>query len=167
MASGINFAYYVLYRFWINPLSHKFLIGTIELYRGQGKNWKQVWIFFPVMEPRIHIFLHIHLVWHKPNSLTAFFQLSLLLHGRNIVLLPILFPHRSQKIQRHSRSPSSLSLGWTTEKKKLKQAKKEINCKEVKFCTRPFNLVYILTISNFTYTDHVSSVQTYFNACAM
>lgn len=120
MASGMNFAYYVLYRFWINPLSHKFLIGTIELYRGQGKIWKHVWIFFPVVEHRIHIFLHIHLVWHKGNSLAAFFQLSLLLHSRNIILLPILFPHRSEMIQRHSRSLSSVGLEWITEKEDIK-----------------------------------------------
>lgn len=144
MASGMNFAYYVLYRFWINPLSHRFLIGTIEQYRGQGKIWKKVWIFFPVMEPRIHIFLHIHLVWHNGNSLTVFFQLPLLLHSRNIILLPILFPTDQKKFN------NTLGLfplwAWNRllRKKRLKQNKKEINCKEVKFSTQLFHLVYVL-----------------------
>lgn len=76
------------------------------------------------MEPRIHIFLHIHLAWHKGNSLTAFFQLSLLLHGRNIILFPILFPHRSETIQRHSRSLSSVGLEQTAEKEEIKTDQK-------------------------------------------
>lgn len=40
----MNFANCVLYRFRINPLSHNFLIETTELYRSQGKIWKQEWI---------------------------------------------------------------------------------------------------------------------------
>lgn len=159
MASGMNFAYYVLYRFWINPLSHKFLIGTIELYRGQGKIWKQVRIFFPVMEPRIHIFLHIHLAWHKGNSLTAFFQLSLLLHGRNIILSLFYFPTD----QKQFRDTLVLFPLWAwnrlQRKKKLKQTKKEINCKEVKFSTQLFHLVYVLSGSEcILYWPHIFSM---------
>lgn len=160
MASGMNFAYYVLYRFWINPPSHKSLIGTIELHRGQRKIWKQVWIFFPVAEPWIHISLHIHLAGQKGNSLTAFFQPSLLLHSRNIILLPILFLHRSEN-SKTLQVPFLCGPGMDCrERINSNKLKRELIVEEVMFSILLFHLLYELTSSDCIITDHVFSVGT-------
>lgn len=148
MASGMNFAYYVLYRFCINPLSHRFLIGTIEQFTGQGKIWKKVWIFFPVMEPRFHIFLHIHLVWHKGNSLTEvatsfatsqqkYYFASYFLYvqiRKNSTTLQVSFIYRPGTDCRERRNQNRI--------------RRKLIVKRVKFSTQLFHLVCALMGSN-------------------